>query len=451
MFIGLDKTELLDGLVVFNIWFFLLSILIIGQFFYSWYASYRKTGWKLNVWHLQLFLGYILPCVIMYPFLSSEMNFFATGSAYIQFAPYVEEAFFISFIGYLSILLGRVVYIRVRHKYGKFRLPGKIILTNIEHSTALYLWSIMCILFFAVVFSLSLQEGLLFNGRAWFLTHPAYRPFGNFFTTIYALCFAYIGMRLLTGIGKTWDKYLLVGLFFLSLTWGARSITFGPVFLLFCYWCYLTPSVSLKKIFGIGTAILFCVMLLGALRAQTSIEGNFVSVLAISAINIFYGNTFSDGRDFAWMLSGFDGVYQMGRTYIAGLFSFLPSDLFPWRREFALGPYTLELAGIVNESGEHPGLRGGLFFETFFNFSYIGVIVLGGIRGYFLAWADQGMRYHVEYERNVIKGYIAGLPYFYFGSMMLSAAAFGIYVFLTFHLISLFINSVLFFSRPHIK
>lgn len=443
MLIGLEKIEILDGLMVFNIWFLLLSLLIIGHFFYSWYASYRKTGWKLNVWHLQIFFGYVLPCVIMYPFCSSEMNFFTVGTAYVRFAPYVEEAFFISFVGYLSILFGKAIYVRLRHEYGRFGLLGNIVLTNIQHSSALYFWGIMCSLFFAVAFILSLREGMLFNGRGWFLLHPAYRPFGNFFTGIYALCFAYIGMRLLSGIGKKMDKFLLAGLFLLSITWGARSISFGPVVLLFCYWCYLTPTVSLKKIFGIGTAILFGVMLLGVLRGQGAVQEDFMRALAASGINIFYGNTFSDGRDFAWMLSGFDGVYQMGRTYIAGFFSFLPSDLFPWRREYALGPYTLNLAGIVNENGEHPGLRGGLFFETFFNFSYIGIVILGVLRGYLLAWADRGMRHYVEQDRSVIKGYIAGLPYFFLGIMMVSAGSFGIYVFLSFHLISLFINSAL--------
>lgn len=447
MFIGLDKIELMDGLLVFNIWFFLLALLIIGHFFYSWYASYIKTGWKLNVWHLQVFLGYILPCVIMYPFFSSELNFFTVGTAYIRFAPYVEEAFFISFVGYLSLLLGRWLYIRLRHDYSRFNFFGKIILTNILHSTALYFWSIMCILFFAAAFFLSLQEGMFFNGRGWFLLHPAYRPFGNFFMGIYVLSFSYIGMRLLCGVGRRWDKYLLAGLFFFSITWGARSVAFGPLVFLFCYWCYLTPSVSLKKILGIGMIILFGAILLGALRAQSAMQENFAGVLVVSGINIFYGNTFSDGRDFAWMLSGFDGVYQMGRTYIAGVFSFLPSDLFPWRREFAIGPYTLELAGIVNESGEHPGLRGGMFFETFFNFSYIGVVILGMLCGYFLAWADQGMRHYVEHERDVIKGYVVGLPYFFLGSMMISAGAFSVYIFLVFHLIAIFINSASSFSR----
>ena len=443
MFVGLEKIELLDGFLSFNIWFFLLSLLIIGQFFYSWYTSYRKTGWKLDVWHLSLLLSYILPCVVLYPFFSSAMNFFTTGMAYARFAPYVEEAFFISFIGYLSILLGKAFYTKSRHPYGEFNLLGKIVLTNIQHDVVLYFWSALCVVFLIGAFFLAFQEGLLFNSRAWFLTHPTYRSVGNFMTGVYALTFSYIGMRLLSGMGRKWDKYLLLALFLLSLSWGARGLSFGSLVGLFFYWCYLNPSISLKKIFGVGIMILFGVMVLGVFRGQNGIQEDFINTIFAAGTDIFYGNTFSDGRDFAWMLSGFDGTYQMGKTYISGIFSFLPSDLFPWRREFAIGPYTLELAGIINETGEHPGLRGGLFYEVFFNFSYLGVVMLGGLYGYFLSWSDQGMRYYVKYERNVIKGYIAGLPILFLGTMMVSAGAFGLYIFIAFHLISLFINSLL--------
>ena len=443
MFIGLDKIELLDGLIVFNIWFFLLSLLIVAEFFCSWYASYRKTGWKLNIWHLNLFLGYILPCVIMYPFASSEMNFITAGTAYIRFSPYVEEAFFISFVGYLSVLLGKEIYVHLRHECGHFNLFSKIILTNIQYTTALYLWCVLCVMFLVSAFFLGLQEGLLFNARGWFFTNPAYRPIGNFMTGIYALAFSYIGMRLLSGIGGKWDKYLLLTLFLLSISWGSRGLTFSTLVGLFFYWYYLNPSFSFKKIFGVGALILFSVMLLGVFRGQNGIQENVVNSIFTAGMQIFYGNTFSDGRDFAWMLSGFDGTYQMGKTYISGVFSFLPSELFPWRREFAIGPYTLELAGVLNENGEHPGLRGGLFFEMFFNFSYIGVIALGSLWGYFLARADQGMRYHVENGRSIINGYIAGLPIFFLGVLMVSAGSFAMYVFFTFHLISIFINSIL--------
>lgn len=443
MFVGLEKIELLDGLLYFNPYFLFFSVIVVIHFVYSWYSSYKKTGWKVDVWHITLFQMYILPCVLLYPFFSSEMNFLTTGIAYLQYASYVEEAFFISLIGYLSILLGKECYLHSRHGYVQFNLFSRIVLTNIQHSAALYFWGVLCILFFVGVSFLALREGILFNGRGWFLTHPSYRPIGNFMTGIYGLCFLYIGIRFLSGIGKKWDKYLLLVLFVLSFSWGARGLTFNTLIGLFFYWCYLNLSVSFKKIFGVGALILFSVMLLGVFRGQNGIQENAVNSIITAGMQIFYGNTFSDGRDFAWMLSGFDGTYQMGKTYISGVFSFLPSELFPWRREFAIGPYTLELAGVLNENGEHPGLRGGLFFEMFFNFSYIGVIALGSLWGYFLARADQGMRYHVENGRSIINGYIAGLPIFFLGVLMVSAGSFAMYVFFTFHLISIFINSIL--------
>lgn len=443
MFVDLEKIELLDGLLCFNPYFMVLAVIVLGHFFYSWYKSYIETGWKLDVWHLTLFPSFILSCVIMYPFASSEMNFFATGTGYIQFSPYVEEAFFISLVGYFSMLLGKAYYIRRSHKFGRFNFLSNIVLTNICHSTVLYLWSLMCILFFVVSFYLSLREGMLFNGRGWFLTHPSYRFVGNFVTGIYVLCFSYIGMRLLSGMGRREDKYLLLGLFLSSIAWGSRSETFGPIFFLFSCWCYLNPTVSLKKILGVGVLIFVGVILLGVLRGQNGVQEDFLDAIALVGSNIFYGNSFSDVRDFAWMLSGFDGVYQMGITYISGFSSFLPSDIFPWRREYAMGVYTLELAGIPNITGEHPGLRGGPFFEMFFNFSYIGVIISGFVLGYLLERTDRGMRYYVEYERNVIKGYLVSLPYILFSTATITAGMFKIYVLIGFHLVSIFVEAFL--------
>lgn len=443
MFVDLEKIELLDGLLYFNPYFLFLAIVIVAHFLLSWYSSYKKTGWKLDVWHITLFLAYILPCVIMYPFFASEMNALATGTAYIRIGQYVEEAFFISFVGYIAVLLGKIIYDSRRHSYKHLGLFGNIIVTNIRSGAIIYIWSLLCVIFFAVAFYLSLNSGMLFNGRGWFLTHPSYRFIANFMVGIYTLCFLYLGARLLMGIGTKWDKILLIIFPFCSIMWGSRSVLFGSLFILFCYWYYLHPSVSLKKIFLIGIGFIICVMFLGVLRGGGGIQESTGFTLLVAFFNMFYGNTFSDGRDFAWMLSGFDGNFQMGRTYISGLFSFLPSDLFSWRREYAMGIYTLELAGITNETGEHPGLRGGLFYELFFNFSYFGVVLGGLLIGYLLAWADRGMRYFVVNEKDVIKGYVVGLPYVLVLNSLNTAGMFKVYIVIGFHLLTLFANALL--------
>lgn len=444
MFVDLEKIEILDGFLCFNPYFLILALIVLLHFFYSWHRSYTRTGWKLDVWHLSLFLSYILPCVIMYPFFSSEMNALSTGSAYVRIGQYVEEAFFISLIGYISILMGKVFYDGKQHCYKDFGLLGNIVVTNIRRGAMMYIWSILCIVFFAVAFYISLSSGMLFNGRGWFLTHPSYRFIANFMVGIYTLCFLYLGARLLTGIGTVWDKALLIIFPFCSIMWGSRSVLFGSLFLLFCYWYYLHPSVSLKKIFFVGVGFVICVMLLGVLRGSGGVNESSSMSLLIAFFNIFYGNTFSDGRDFAWMLSGFDGDFQLGKTYISGIFSFLPSDLFSWRREYAMGVYTLDLAGISNDSGEHPGLRGGLFYELFFNFSYPGVILGGVFIGYLLACADRGMRYFIGNEKDIIKGYVMGLPYLLLVNSLSTAGMFKVYIIIGFHLLTLFCNAFLF-------
>jgi len=442
MFVDLEKIELLDGLLYFNPYFLLLAILVVVHFFWSWYSSYKKTGWKLDVWHMSLFLVYVLPCVIMYPFFASEMNFLATGSAYVRIGQYIEEAFFISLVGYIAMIFGKIIYDSKQHSYGKIDMVGRIIVTNIRSGAIIYMWSLLCVIFFAVAFYLSLNSGMLFNGRGWFLTHPAYRFIANFMVVVYTLCFLYLGIRLLNGIGTKWDKILLIIFPFCSILWGSRSVLFGSLFLLFCYWYYLHPSVPMKKIFFTGIVFVICVMILGILRESGGTYDSSTTLLLSAFFNVFYGNTFSDGRDFAWILSGFNGDFQMGKTYISGIFSFLPSDLFPWRREYAIGIYTLDLAEIANDTGEHPGLRGGIFCELFLNFSYLGVVIGGSWMGYLLAWADRGMRYFVVNEKNIINGYVLGIPYFLLGNSFNSSGMFIVYVFCGFHLLTIFVNSL---------
>ena len=117
-------------------------------------------------------------------------------------------------------------------------------------------------------------------------------------------------------------------------------------------------------------------------------HGKVLPLLAFAELGneLFYGNHLSDTRDFAWVLAFWDGDYVLGKTYLAGLFSFIPRFLSEFRQEWALSLYTNRLVGF--DPSLHAGLRPGLFGEVYFNFSLIGVFCLGLILGYFLRYAD---------------------------------------------------------------
>ncbi len=59
--------------------------------------------------------------------------------------------------------------------------------------------------------------------------------------------------------------------------------------------------------------------------------------------SILYGNTFSDLRDGAFILYGYDAKYDdflYGKTYIADILSFLPKSKIEFRQIWSYGLFT---------------------------------------------------------------------------------------------------------------
>jgi hypothetical protein len=116
--------------------------------------------------------------------------------------------------------------------------------------------------------------------------------------------------------------------------------------------------------------------LLDALRRPNF---SLAAVVGGFAINMFYGNSFSDTRDFAVILSFWDGHFFWGKTYLAGLLAFIPRALSSFRDTWAIGVVTATLAGF--KTTEHPGLRVGIFGEAYLNFGLPAVLLLGILIG----------------------------------------------------------------------
>ncbi|MFQ3671757.1 MAG: hypothetical protein SNJ84_09910 [Verrucomicrobiia bacterium] len=103
------------------------------------------------------------------------------------------------------------------------------------------------------------------------------------------------------------------------------------------------------------------------------------SVLQDSMAEAFKGDNLIDLRDGSWVLSQWDFETWKGRTYWGGLVSFLPSGLFPLKKEWHLGQNALAVVGWEGE--EHFGLRLTFFAESFLNFGLLGVVILGAVLG----------------------------------------------------------------------
>jgi oligosaccharide repeat unit polymerase len=105
-------------------------------------------------------------------------------------------------------------------------------------------------------------------------------------------------------------------------------------------------------------------------------EGNAVLNSVQAA---FTGDNLIDVRDAAWVLSQWDFDPLLGRTYLGGLASMLPSGVFPQKKEWHLGLTGVRIVGW--DDSKHFGLRITFFGEAFLNFGLAGILALGTVLG----------------------------------------------------------------------
>jgi hypothetical protein len=93
----------------------------------------------------------------------------------------------------------------------------------------------------------------------------------------------------------------------------------------------------------------------------------------------FVGDNLIDLRDGSWVLSKWDFQPLHGKTYLGAVVAFMPSGIFPQKKEWHLGRNAVAIVGW--EEREHFGLRLTFFAESFLNFGMAGVLGLGAFLG----------------------------------------------------------------------
>ncbi len=94
--------------------------------------------------------------------------------------------------------------------------------------------------------------------------------------------------------------------------------------------------------------------------------------------------------------------------------------------------YTNGLTGF--DSDVMPGLRPGVFGESFFNFSYPGVILFGILYGFALRYGDYKIKEYVGRSKDLIRGGSYLLIFSLVSHLSISASMWSFYVFLFFNL-----------------
>jgi hypothetical protein len=409
----------------------LLDCILILHFFFSWYRSAVKTGWKIDFWYLTLSLTVFPSLCILYPFNGSIYNNSFIHGHHEEILPFIDQAFLISVLGYLSLWMGRYLFDISGGRF-PFRILfqlaepfHRLVENNIKSRRAYLYVTFASLILGLLILCIQFKAECFFNARGWFLKQHGLRPLFNFTISLFPIAFAFLSLRYIQFKEKICLKFILI-LFVFSLFFGIRSLGLGGLLFLLTQWIfYRQGRFSLFKLLMMGCGLFACAVVLGSLR-----EGNLnlLNSLAYFFTCLFYGNNFSDTRDFAWILTFWDGEYLYGKTYIAALISFIPRVLSSVREEWSISMYTNALTGFDSEV--MPGLRPGFFGEAFLNFSYLGVICFGLLFGFALRYADDRIKSYVTASKDIIKGYSHLVVYSLVSCLSVSASMWAFYVFL---------------------
>jgi hypothetical protein len=196
----------------------------------------------------------------------------------------------------------------------------------------------------------------------------------------------------------------------LSFATGSRSASLLTLFIVFLIFVSARNlRIVIFPIIMISMSVPISIIQYNARGAEITTEGAPTSDDVFN--ELLYGNQFSDVRDFAWILSHFDGNYLYGKTYIAGYSPFIPSALSDFRQKWGWGRWSTETVDL--DPLLHGGLRSGLFSEAYFNFGPLFMLtlafVVGAVFGALTAWEGDRAANLESFRERVFVGFASFL------------------------------------------
>jgi oligosaccharide repeat unit polymerase len=406
----------------------LLWGLVIFLFLF-WFAYLFAKRKLITVTSTTILMKIFIPLILMYPFAFSEKNKLATGSAnYEMYLTQINNAFIICLVGTAFFVLGCYAASQVQVKNSIIST-----FTSAYHSFLnkrnLVLFFLILLGIFVLMYRLGFFSSFL-SGRSFSMENESLRPISNLF---YSLCTFFIVVAL-TYFVRT-KSYLvlalgLIGCFF-SITSGTRGgLLWTIVMFVFIYFNLHSDNkrkANYTKLIGFGMLMLFIAIYVGDAR-----NGQYNVMLSIQNAfeKVFYGNNFSDLRDFSWVLAYWNDELLYGKTMLSGFLSFIPSSIFPFRDHWSLGYFTVSTIGY--DTNTHAGLRPGIFGEPLFNFGILGVCLMAFVMGFIINTISRYVQSKISLEKSkkdaiifVSAGYILSDLAI---NLMLTAGFFKVYV-----------------------
>jgi oligosaccharide repeat unit polymerase len=429
-----------------------LDLLAISLFAISYYRNCYRRGYRIDFWHTQLFLACVFPNMIMLPFARSELNAVVLGRDFAAVIAVLPAIFLLTLLGYFAILAGGGFW-RLRVGLGMRKAATRLLDTVprcsmmlMSSRSLLVFQSLLCGLLQGLILIVYFaHNGFGFDLRSYTFSHPELRPpallASNYSVIIASHCVArYIDKK---------EKVLLACALLLTfglVFFGARSSLLAIyVNILLCYMIKLRARISLIRLVGTISIIIVVGLYLGSVRAGQYSLGEFFGVLASL---LLFGDTFSDLRDFAWVYAKWDHVFWAGKTYLAALTSFIPRVASQFRDAWGLGAATATTVGF--DPQVHPGLRPGVFGEGFFNFGWLGVILVGIMLGIVVRRVDIDVKRALSApDPSMMKAFASSQLLSVAGSLAITAGFSGLYILGGIYLFSWLCLRALELVQPH--
>jgi oligosaccharide repeat unit polymerase len=410
---------------------YLLDVSAILLFAIAYYRKCYRQGYRLDFWYIQLFLLCVFPNMLMLPFAKSELNVLVLGGDLNAVVAALPTVFLVTMAGYLAMLAGGGLW-RLQLGVGARSATRKILdivprcsMMLMSSRGVLVFQSVLCMaLQFAILAFYFSQNGLAFDLRSYTFENPTIRPIAlvisNYSIIIASHCLArYIDRK---------EKILLACTFFLTfglVFFGARGNLLGIYLnILVCYVVKRRRTISLFRVICLAGAVLAVMFYIGNVRGGDYSVGGLLGSLFFL---LFYGNNFSDLRDFAWVYSSWNHIFWGGKTYLAALLAFIPRFASEFRDTWGLGVATASTVGFDPQI--HPGLRPGAFGEGFFNFGLPGVVAVGLLLGIVLRYVDTEVkRSLVSSDPCMSQAFAATMLLGVSGAFAVSAGFSGVYV-----------------------
>lgn len=369
---------------------YLLDVFAVALFAISYYHTCYRRGYRIDFWHAKLFLLCILPNMFLLPFARSSLNILVLGRDFPAVEAVMPWIFLVTLVGYFSVLAGGAFW-HIRTGFGLRSVTARAL--DVIPQCSMMLMSSRTVLLFQAVVCFALQVAILgfyfihsgfgFDLREYTFAHPELRPvakiIGGYSIIIASHCLArYIDLK--ERILLVCTLALTVGLVF----FGARSSILAIyINILICFLIQKRTRLSLGRLSIVIAVIVLVGLYLGNVRAGQYSLGIFFSYLLVA---LFFGNNFSDLRDFAWVYAFWDHKFWLGKTYLAGITAFVPRFASQFRDRWGLGAATATTLGF--DPHVHPGVRPGMFGEGYLNFGLIGVVCVGVAIGILLRRVD---------------------------------------------------------------